>query len=118
MLYRYKDDYEKITMGLFSYVEHLKDPQRLTEEIDWYQAEDNRQIYLWKSSETDDFVGVVGLEVEEDLILIRLISVTPSYRNEGVAGDMLSAISDKYPEHKLVGTLETTGFLSKWDNER
>lgn len=118
MLYLYKDDYEKIAMGLFSYAEHLKDPQYLTDEIEWYQAAEERYIYLWKSSETDDFVGAIGLEADEDLILIRLITVLPSYRNEGIAGEMLTAIDQEFPDKKIVGTLETTSFVSKWEDDQ
>lgn len=118
MLYPYKDDYEKIAMGLFSYVDHLKEPKRLIDEINWYQDEEDRQIYLWKSSETDDFVGIVGLEIEDELVLIRLISVMPSYRDEGVAHDMLSAVARVFSEYKIVGTLETAAFVSKWENSQ
>ena len=52
MLVSYNSDYEKITMGLLSYIPDLKDPSRLEEELNWYNAQDNRQVYLWQSEET------------------------------------------------------------------
>ncbi|HJF30067.1 MAG TPA: N-acetyltransferase, partial [Ligilactobacillus saerimneri] len=56
MLYKYKNDYQKIAMGLLSFIPDLKDFARLKQEIDWYQAEDNRALFLWKN-EDEDFTG-------------------------------------------------------------
>ncbi|WP_080146314.1 GNAT family N-acetyltransferase [Marinilactibacillus piezotolerans] len=114
MLVEFKSDYQKITMGLLSYVPDLKETTRLMKEIEWYQQEDNRQLYLWRSDETNDFAGVVGTEIEEEFVLVRHISVNPSYRDEGLAHEILDALSDRFSPKQLVGTIETGSLITKW----
>ena len=67
MLYKYKKDYQKIAMGLLSFIAELKDISRLQSELKWYDAEDNRNLYLWKD-DSNDFVGIVGIEENDDII--------------------------------------------------
>lgn len=80
MLIEFKSDYDKIAMGLLSYTADLKETSRLTEELDMYKNDDSRQLFLWRSEETDDLCAVLGIEEEEDVILLRHLSVNPSYR--------------------------------------
>ncbi|PRY78429.1 N-acetyltransferase [Alkalibacterium olivapovliticus] len=117
MLVKYKADYQKISMGLLSYVPDLKDTSRLTKEMQWYEQEENRQLYLWKSQETGDFVGVVGVEEDDEIILLRHIALNPSYREEGMSFSILTALSNKCLPKKIVGTLETASLVTKWQKE-
>lgn len=117
MLIKYKSDYQKITMGLLSYVPDLKDTTRLTNEMQWYEQEENRQLYLWKSQETGDLAGVIGIEDEEEIVLLRHIAINPSYREEGMAFRMLTALSKTCSPKKIVGTLETAPLVTKWKKE-
>lgn len=114
MLIRYKADYQKITMGLLSYVADLKDTGRLTKEMEWYNQEDNRQLFLWKSEEIKDLAGVIGIEEDEEIILLRHIAINPSYREEGMAYSMLTALKNMYATKRIVGTLETASLVTKW----
>ncbi|HLR91702.1 MAG TPA: GNAT family N-acetyltransferase [Atopostipes sp.] len=114
MLVPYNNDYEKITMGLLSYVPDLDEPSRIEEELNWYNAQDNRKIYLWKSEETSNLIGFVGVEEEEDLVLLRHIAIDPSFRNEGLAYRMLDALQEKYDSKNIVATLITATIISKW----
>ncbi|OJF89703.1 GNAT family N-acetyltransferase [Alkalibacterium sp. 20] len=114
MLVIYKADYQKITMGLLSYVPDLKETSRLTKEMEWYSQENNRQLFLWKSEETGDLAGVIGIEEDEEMVLLRHIAVNPSYREEGMAYRMLNALSKRCSPKRIVGTLETASILTKW----
>src|SRR5699024_5131605 len=114
MLVSYNSDYEKITMGLLSYIPDLKDPSRLEEELNWYNAQDNRQVYLWQSEETENLIGLVGVEEEEDLVLLRHIAIDPSFRNEGLTYLILDELQNKYDTKNIVATLETATVISKW----
>lgn len=116
MLIQYNEDYKKIAMGLLSYVPDLKELSRIEEEIEWYEAEDFRQLYLWKSSETGNLIGIVGVEVE-DLVLLRHISIDPSYRNEGLSYKILDAVKDRYSEKTIVSTLGTASIISAWQKK-
>ncbi|EKU94234.1 Uncharacterised protein [Alloiococcus otitis] len=118
MLTAFKSDYEKIAMGLLSYIDDLKVTSRLKEEMDLYTDEDNRQLFLWKSDETDDFCGVIGIEENDDLILVRHIAVNPSYRNEGIAYQMIDAVAEKYDVQTMMSTLETSDLVTKWQKKK
>ncbi|KRL99473.1 GNAT family N-acetyltransferase [Liquorilactobacillus satsumensis] len=114
MLYKYKNDYEKITMGLLSFIPDLKEFSRLKAEIKWYSDDDDRCLFLWKN-DTGDFVGVIGVEATENVLMIRHIAVTPAERNEGVSFEMLSDLAILYPKIKMMGSIETAGLIAKWE---
>lgn len=114
MLVEYKSDYQKIAMGLLSYVPDLKDMSRLQEELDWYKQEEGRKLYLWRSEETGDMAGVLGVEEEEELVLLRHISINPSYREEGLTYRILDALTESVSPKKVTGTIETGGLITKW----
>ena len=118
MLLDYKNDYEKISMGLLSFVPDLKDVSRLQDEMDWYQSKEDRKLYLWKSEDTQDIIGVIGVEIGNDMILLRHISINPSFRNEGISYKMLEALERRFPQKKIMGTLETSALVAKWEQEK
>lgn len=118
MLVKFKSDFDKIAMGLLSYIDDLKDTSRLKDEMDLYKNEENRELFLWKSEETDDFCGVIGIELDDDLIIVRHVSVNPSYRNEGVATTMIDAVAKRYDVNSLMSTLETGDLVSKWQKRQ
>lgn len=118
MLVQFKSDFDKIAMGLLSYIEDLKATTRLKEEMELYKEDEDRELYLWKSAETDDFCGVIGIEKNDEMILIRHISVNPSYRNEGIAGKMIDAVAKEYEVSSLLSTLETSELVNKWQKHQ
>ncbi|MDE1549377.1 N-acetyltransferase [Jeotgalibaca caeni] len=114
MLISYNQNYEKIAMGLLSYIADLKSMERLQVEMDSYNHEENKKLYLWRDQETDNIVGIVGVEYDESMVLIRHLSVSPSFRNEGMIYKILDRLQSLYPEQVMNGTLETALFVSKW----
>lgn len=114
MLVSYKPMYKKITMGLLSLSPDLKEMAYLRTEMDRYLTQENRHLFIWKSEETEDFVGVLGVEEAQGVLLLRHIALNPSYRHEGITYKMLNAVSDAFPETKLMGTIETASIVSKW----
>lgn len=118
MLIPYNEDYEKITMGLLSYIPHLKEPTRLAEELGLYEDDLSRTIYLWQNSETSNLIAVVGIEEEDDLILLRHIAIDPSFRNEGLIYVILDKLVEKVDGKSIVGTLETASIVSSWQKTK
>jgi riboflavin biosynthesis RibT protein len=114
MLYKYKNDYEKIAMGLLSFIPDLKEISHLKAEFQWYQGDDSRVLFLWKN-EHGDFIGVIGVEVSDEILMVRHIAVSPANRNEGVSFEMLDALIQQYPNHKVMGSMETNGLITKWE---
>ena len=118
MLLDYKNNYEKITMGLLSFIPDFKDVARLKFELDWYQQEENRKLFLWRGEETQDMIAVIGVETGDELILLRHISINPSFRNEGISYKILEALERQFPDQKIIGTLETAQLIVKWEQEK
>lgn len=118
MLIQFNSDYEKISMGLLSFIEDFKDPARLQEEIERYKTSEERDLFLWQSEETGNLIGLIGIEKENDYILLRHISIDPSFRNEGISYRMLEALNERYPNNNIVSTLETASIVSSWQRKR
>jgi riboflavin biosynthesis RibT protein len=116
MLFKYKTNYEKIAMGLLSFVPDLEDVAHLQDELAWYQADDQHVLYLWKNT-TGDFAGVIGIEITTDYIIVRHIALSPSDRSQGNAFKMLTELTQLFPEQKLMGTLSTTAIVADWEQQ-
>ena len=114
MLYKYKKDYKKIAMGLLSFINNLKEVSRLSSEFDWYEAQDDRCLFLWKN-ENKDFCGIIGAEISDTIIMVRHIAVSPQFRSEGISDKMLTALANRYPEHKMMGSFEVAPLITKWE---
>lgn len=118
MLIPYNNDFEKIVMGFMSYIPDLKEPTRIEEELEWYKAKENRKIYLWQNAENRNLIGFVGVEEEDELVLLRHIAIDPSFRNEGLAYQILENVKEHYPNDNIVGTIETANIVSKWQKNK
>lgn len=113
MLVSYRSDYEKITMGLLSFIPELKPLTRLQKEMQWYLKSENRPIYLWRN-EDDHFIGVVCCEVGHDYVLIRRLSFTPTNRTGREIFALLTAINETYPDKRLMGTMDNQPIVTNW----
>jgi len=111
MLVRYKKALEKIAMGLLSFMPQEKDIKRLMETIQQYEQQENWMLYLWKRGE--EYVGIVGVLVEETVATIQHITVIPSYRGEGVALKMLQELCELGLFTEIKPNEETEPFVQK-----
>lgn len=100
MLYRYKKAFEKIAMGLLSFMPEEKNLKVLQQTIRTYDSEPNWQLYLWKLDE--DYIGLVGVEKLDSEWVVRHITVDPSHRGEGIGRKMLEALAAEEACGKLV----------------
>ncbi|CAM3437360.1 GNAT family N-acetyltransferase [Cytobacillus oceanisediminis] len=113
MLIRYKKSFEKIAMGLLSFMPNEKDLKRLQQTMKQYETEENRQLFLWKEGE--DIIGLVGVTASDSTLEIQHISVNPSHRHQGIGKTMIKALDELYPGKTLTATEETESFLNKCD---
>lgn len=111
MLVRYKKTYEKIAMGLLSYMPGEKNVKALQETIHHYETKDDWLLYLWKKD--DDFIGLLGIEIEEDAYILRHISVNPSFRGEGIGREMVTRLREQFPDKTCKSTEQTAVFLER-----
>lgn len=111
MLIRYKKAFEKIAMGLLSFMPNEKDIKKLTETIQSYETDENWILYLWKKN--DEYIGIVGLVLDNDTATIQHVSVVPSYRGEGVATEMVQEVVELGRYANVLATDETREFVQK-----
>ena len=114
MLISYNQNYEKIAMGLLSYIADLKNVERLQKEMESYISEEDKRLFLWRDTETDNIIAIIGIEWAESIVLVRHISVNPSFRNEGIMHKMLDKLKTLFPDQTINGTLETVPIITKW----
>lgn len=113
MLIRYKKSFEKIAMGLLSFMPNEKDLKKLQQTMKQYEIEESWQLFLWK--EEDDIIGLVGVSFNDSAMEIQHISVNPSHRHQGVGKNMLKALKELYQGKDLTANENTEAFLNKCD---
>lgn len=114
MLIRYKKPFEKIAMGLLSFMPEEKDVKKLQETMKLYETADDWQLYLWKE---EDIVGAIGARIAANEVEIQHITVNPSYRQEGIGKKMIKALKDIYSDKHLVPNSSTSAFFYKCEQE-
>lgn len=113
MLIRYKKAFEKIAMGLLSFMPNEKDLKVLQQTMRQYETDENRQLFLWK--EGDDIIGLIGASIYDDSAIIEHISVNPSHRHQGIGKAMVKALKDMYSGKEITSNEMTDSFLNKCD---
>ncbi|MGK0713901.1 GNAT family N-acetyltransferase [Aerococcus urinaeequi] len=119
MLVPYIGRYEKIVMGLLSYIPEFKEFSELKEEMDKINQQE-RKIYLWKEADSDNIIGLVGFDQHDDTdtLVVRYLSINPSFREEGLTYDLLTALKKEFPVYSLTGVISLSTILSKWTKRR
>ncbi|OCS87778.1 GNAT family N-acetyltransferase [Caryophanon tenue] len=90
MLYRYKKAFEKLAMGLLSFNPAQKDLKKLQETMARYEEDEQWHLYLWKQD--DEYLGLIGVQYDNETAYVQHISVMPSHRGEGIARCMIEAV--------------------------
>ncbi|MBE4910348.1 GNAT family N-acetyltransferase [Bacillus luteolus] len=115
MLIRYKKNYEKIAMGLLSFMPTEKELKKLQQTMKEYETEDSKQLFLWKE---EDITGIIGITIlENGDAIIQHISVNPSHRHQGIGKMMVKAIKDSLPGKVVTSNEHTASFLEKCEVE-
>ncbi|MCT8138813.1 GNAT family N-acetyltransferase [Anaerobacillus sp. CMMVII] len=116
MLIKYKTCYEKIAMGLLAFMPEEKNVKKLQLTIKKYEEDPRWHLFLWRDQE--DMVGLVGVSMlEDETVQLNHLSVSPSFREEGLGKKIISAIKDHYVKKKVVPSVQTALFFVKCDTE-
>lgn len=107
MLVPYKMSNRKIAMGLLSFMPKEKEIKKLQKTMDAYENDPDWKLYLWKE---EDFVGVVGIQVEGEQAKLHHLCVNPSFREEGIGTKMIDELRKLLP-CELKPTKPTKEFL-------
>ena len=115
MLIRYKKNYEKIAMGLLSFMPTEKDLKKLQQTMQNYENNVIWQLFLWKE---EDIIGIIGITIlDDDTVVINHISVNPSHRHQGIGKKMVRALQETYPNREIKPDEHTASFFEKCDFE-
>ena len=115
MLYQYRKEYEKVTMGLFSLVSELQNMDLVAQEMNWYANKDNRLIYLWRDP-SNNWSGLVGIELQGDQLLVHQLVLTPQSISQGNYNRIFDDLQDLYPKYKIVVGFDNREPWEKWEN--
>ncbi|WP_217585393.1 GNAT family N-acetyltransferase [Lentibacillus saliphilus] len=101
MLIRYKKAFEKIAMGLLSFMPEERDVKKLQQTIKAYETDEDWHLFLWKQD--DDIIGAIGIRIDNDInAVIQHVSVNPSHRNTGVGKQMVHSVKHMYEDQYAV----------------
>ena len=115
MLIRYKKSFEKIAMGLLSFMPEVADVKSLQEIIREYESNPDWNLFLWKE---EDILGAVGVRMESNRVVIQHVSVNPSHRNIGIGKQMIHRVRDHFKsEWDVCAAVSTESFVEKCDEE-
>lgn len=116
MLIRYKKSFEKIAMGLLSFMPNEKDLKKLQQTMKQYETSEEWQLFLWKE---EDIIGLIGVYLGKDPIMeIHHISVNPSHRHQGIGKSMVKALKELYPGKVFQANEQTDAFFKKCDEKK
>jgi riboflavin biosynthesis RibT protein len=110
MLIRYKKTFEKIAMGLLSFMPTEKELKKLQQTMKQYETDDEWQLFLWKE---EDIIGLIGVVNEQDCLVIQHVSVNPSHRHHGIGKEMVNALKEMYPGKGFKPNEATAPFIDK-----
>lgn len=112
-------------MGYLSYLDDFKNLENLKEEMQLYTTSDkgNEQFeVLLFSGKHQDIRGIIGLQLVPSCIVIRYLSLDPSYRNEETRRTIMKELRQYYPKQEITTLPDYTYLLpflrSEDDNGR
>lgn len=111
MLVKYKKMHEKIAMGLLSFMPGEEKLPALKKTMQRYEEQPDWQLFLWKREE--DFIGVIGVQVEEHSFTVQHAAVNPSFRGEGVGKALVREIRNLMEPRRMILGPATEAFLQK-----
>lgn len=111
MLIRYKKTMNKIAMGLLSLMPEHKEVKKLMDTMQLYDEHDDWKLYLWKKD--DEYVGAIGIKVQEQTVVIQHITVIPSYRGEGIGTEMITGLYNLDEVDHIRAIDEVQSFVEK-----
>lgn len=115
MLRAYRNTYEKLAMGLLSFIPKFKKMPDLEAEMAKIKAGE-RELYLYKPEDSENFIGIIGFDLvkERHNLILRYVSLLPSFRGEGLVFVMLDELAQTYRDYTFSSAVEMASFLRSW----
>ncbi|MDK6232959.1 hypothetical protein ACX3VT_02085, partial [Aerococcus sanguinicola] len=118
MLTPYIPKYKKVAMGLLSYIPRFKDYEEMSNEITKIES-GYRSLYLYRDQASDNYHALIAFDEDLDSqsIILRYVAVTPSFRGEGLVSQMITELSELFPQRNFSASIEMSDFFKKWNLE-
>lgn len=115
MLVEYRNNYQKIALGLLSYVPKIADYQDIHKTLNWYLSQNDRRLFLWKN-EVNNFTGIIGIQFIENYVLLRIIVMSAQENRLMDKVRVLNALQDLFSDKKILGTMENVDLITQWEH--
>ncbi|CCI81543.1 hypothetical protein [Lactobacillus hominis] len=112
MLSKFKKNYEKQVMGFLSYIPEFKNLENLQEEMKLYKEENQYQVLIFKGSD-EDCRGIIAVQESDDFVVIRYLSLDPSFRTADVEKEVITELQHAYPD-KMISAMPDYTYLLKY----
>lgn len=124
MLVSSKTKHEKIVLGLLSFT--FTENQPSSEELRDYLADiknnESFDILLYRQDQMDNFIGIIIIEKiyndmndnEPSSVVIHRLSVTPSFRGEGVGYTMFCELKEMFSQSSIIAGVEAMDIVAEW----
>lgn len=110
MLVPYKKDYEKVAMGLLSYLPDFKNLRNLKEEMQLYAEDPANQLYLYRD-EDQNIVGLAGC------LVLRYLSLAPGFRDDEHFSEIMRELAQEAGKQKVMRVPEYTYLMKYLNND-
>ena len=116
LLIKYKKVFEKTAMGLLSYLPDFKNLKNLQDEMKLYDIDDSKELYLYQDDE-HNIVGIVGVELCSEYIVLCYLSLAPGFRDDKHQGQIMNELAKESSKRKIMTVPEYTSLMKYLKNE-
>lgn len=99
-------------MGFLSLMQREKDIKELNRIVNLYELTPTWQLYFLKQNE--DYIGAIGVVIQQDYFIVQHIAVLPSYKGEGIEHLMLEKTQELLQPWEMQSTEETKALIDDW----
>lgn len=132
MLIQSTEKNEKIVLGLLSYTYNDETPsiEELKKVLEEYRDDPNIILYLYKDTNTENYIGIVVIEVisleeknnsedstNDKTVNVLRLAVMPSFRNEGIGYKVYCELKKLYADATIIGTMDTVDVIREWSQK-
>lgn len=117
MLSLIDDEQPKIAMGLTAGLAEFSTLADVQREIEWYQGNSDRELFMWQDPISKHYTVVIGIEQVYSSVIVRLIAFGPEVERadrNAVGHEIYEALQQRYPKRTIMGTIGNQKIVSGW----
>lgn len=116
-LTRYETSLKQIAAELLSCMPCVQDVSGQRKTLQQYEENPDWQLYLCQAG--NEFIGLIGIDLQEHTFCVHHICVDPAFRNEGIGNFMVEQVQQLHEPLALCTSSDTKEFLAKcWEKQQ